>query len=91
MSEENFTDAKNDIARIGSLVLTSTGKFEHVYRGNGLTLCGHEVDEARATEDGSFWPCLACDKIRKNGGVRAAAVLASRALRARTGKGGIAR
>ena len=73
----SITELQADLSRIGTLVLTETGEMEHLYAGFGSTLCGRDVDASR-TDDGTFFPCLSCQRAEKGG----KKVRSQRALRA---------
>ena len=60
-------DMTNELHLIGSLVLTRTGQFEHMYAGEAKTLCGQDVVER--TTEGALYPCLSCKRSEKGGGL----------------------
>lgn len=72
-----IAELQADLAAIGTLVLTATGQMEHLYAGTGQTLCGKDTDPQRQA-DGSFFPCLSCQRAEKGG----KKVRSQRALRA---------
>ena len=68
MTTEKIAELSVELDRVGALVLTETGQFEHLYAGHGKTLCGREVDNARVHVNDSYWECLKCRASRKSGG-----------------------